>query len=269
MSTIGCDPIFQDPKQVEFYIRVAYTDLASICLFYYDFILTAGDEVKFYSHTKLSLATVLYTVIRYGFLLFITASLAVNIPGSAAFQANMTDGMCTRLNYLTVTVYIVICVAVSAFVALRIMALWSRNWFIGTILFVMGLANPTLIEVSLFYGYTAFASPWPVGGCVFLPDQDESTLYAWEVKYAPIALSAVGITYELLCLSLTLVKTWGNYRLGLATGLKSPLSVLLLRDGSLYFVVLTVLAALDIVAGVPDSKVLLPCDLAIIRMPLR
>ena len=27
------------------------------------------------------------------------------------------------------------------------MALWSRNWFIGTILFVMGLANPTLIEV--------------------------------------------------------------------------------------------------------------------------
>ena len=48
---------------------------------------------------------------------------------------------------------------------------------------------------------------------------------------APIAFSAVGIVYELLCLSLTLVKTWGYYRLGLATGLKSPLSVLLLRDG--------------------------------------
>ena len=47
----------------------------------------------------------------------------------------------------------------------------------------------------------------------------------------PIASSSISIGYEVLCLALTLAKTFGTYRKQRRTGMKTPLSKLLLREG--------------------------------------
>lgn len=49
----------------------------------------------------------------------------------------------------------------------------------------------------------------------------------------PIAASAVSIVYELLCVMLTLIKTFDTYRRGRKVGMRAPLARLLLRDGML------------------------------------
>ncbi|KAI0707077.1 hypothetical protein C8Q76DRAFT_860290 [Earliella scabrosa] len=221
----------KDTEQVEAFVQGHYTTLASICLFCYDYLLTFNDEVRLIKRARVSLATFLYLVIRYGFLYLITVGIVLDLPVSVTFQRTLTDESCTGLLRATVIINIFVFIGVSAFVALRIMALWSRNWWLGIFLFLLGLTNPTLLEASLLYGFIANAAPYPVSGCMLsLPDN--SVLGALEVTY-----------------------TYGTYKSGRSTGINTPLSTLLLRDGSLYFVVFTALAVLDIAAGLArDSQ---------------
>ena len=59
-------------------------------LLYYDCCLTFKDEVKLVKEKRFSLATVLYMVLRYGFLYLATTVIIQNVPVSESFQRRLT-----------------------------------------------------------------------------------------------------------------------------------------------------------------------------------
>ncbi|KAI0691646.1 hypothetical protein C8Q76DRAFT_803173 [Earliella scabrosa] len=226
-------------SMVQFYLPLSYRTLATICLLYYDYFLTLGDEVRLVWCRRLNLASVLYLAIRYTFLVLLTLTLFVTLPLSPTWVETLPRSRCQSLSNAYIVVQLVAFAAVSAFAALRIMALWSRNWVIGVFLFVLGLLNPTGIQQARLSTYLDFTH-----------------LTVARMVTFPLAFSVLSIAYEVLCLLLTVGKTLSSYRLGRQAGIKTPLSSMLLRDGSLYFLVVTLLALLDIIAALDrDGKV--------------
>ena len=58
---------------------------------YYDWFLTLGDEIQFLKHKQLNIATILFLVIRYGFILSNTLKVVLNIRFAPTAGLAMTD----------------------------------------------------------------------------------------------------------------------------------------------------------------------------------
>ncbi|KAI0635516.1 hypothetical protein C8Q77DRAFT_572952 [Trametes polyzona] len=225
-----------------------YTLLASTCVFYYDFLLTFPTEVRVFWRSRWNLATVSYFLIRYGFLVNITLFAISNIRFAPRSGPTLTEDSCRALLDIGVVLSLLNFVIVSAFVATRIYAIWGCNLRLAVSLFLLGLVNPNAITPTLVFQMRIVLSPWPVWGCEsYIQDYDDRFI-AFATRDLPIIVSSIGIAYELLCLTLTAYKTIGVYsRHG--SSRPAALSSLLLRDGSLYFVVMAVLSLANIVAA--------------------
>ncbi|KAI0366145.1 hypothetical protein BV20DRAFT_952893 [Pilatotrama ljubarskyi] len=174
-------------------------------------------------------------------------AMAIQIPDNTVSRYMLTDMGCQVLVEVAFAGHVIISAAVSAFVAARIMALWSRNWYLGVFLFLVGLINWSPYVQSVLVGYQSAAAPWPLQGCMAVtndPNLDE------DVTTVPAAISAVNLTYEVLCLVLTVIKTVGLRR-GLSdSGIQMHLTHLLLRDGELHRLsAMTILGVLNIASA--------------------
>ncbi|KAI0635527.1 hypothetical protein C8Q77DRAFT_1155324 [Trametes polyzona] len=241
-------------------IEPQYSLLSSACLLYYDYLLTFPSEIHLIWQSRWSKAAGFYLAIRYGALLVITLGLFHVFFPSTHSDAGMTPLSCRAVLDTVLVVNAIHFAIISAFVALRISAIWSRNRYLGVSLFLLGLVNPSVVTPMLAFGFQAVPAPRPLVACVsYLPD-DSNSLGVLLLRYFPIITSAIGIVYEGLCLLLTVIKTFSLYREQRAMGMSTKLTSLLLRDGSLYFGVLTLLAVLNIVsASIPPGS--LPTDL--------
>ncbi|TFK84171.1 hypothetical protein K466DRAFT_602229 [Polyporus arcularius HHB13444] len=251
--------VFQDPEFVGSFVTYNVSLVAAACLLYYDYFLTFADEVRVVWKAPWSLATVLFLLIRYGFIVDVTLVLLYNVRISSTSGPDVTPQSCRAMYMAATSLQLVNFSMVSLFVAVRIMSLWSRNFYLGTFLFLLGVANPSSLTQSLGFGFSWITAPWPMPACV---GSVAETNALWEliILDLPIASSAISIGYEVLCLALTVAKTVGNYREQRKIGMRTPLSELLLRDGSMYFFVMFALALFDIVAAtVPTSN--LPNDI--------
>ncbi|EIW57205.1 uncharacterized protein TRAVEDRAFT_48252 [Trametes versicolor FP-101664 SS1] len=220
--------------------------LSSAALLYYDFILTLPDEVRL-AWRRPRLATVLFLLVRYLALANMALAVIIQTPENPVARLIISDTDCQALVRAALITHILLSAAVSAFVAARIMALWSRNWYLGTILFLAGLLNWSPYVESVLVGFEMVSAPWPLEPCL-----------AWTTRQAPIelvslyipaALSAVNLAYEIVCLVLTVIKTIGLYRRPSGLVRQTRLTDLLLRDGSLYFGVMAVLGVLNILSA--------------------
>ena len=185
-------------------IQGHYTTLGSICervslrftqsiaepqlcpgLFYYDYLLTIDDEVRLIKRTKISLATLLYLVIRYGFLYLITVGIVLDLPVSDTFQRTLTDerfvGLdslstltdallsysCTALLHATVIINIFVFMAVSGMTSTASTA-FSINRFQCS---VCGTSyhGPMVTELVAWYILVLVGSykPNSTGGCEY------------------------------------------------------------------------------------------------------
>lgn len=76
------------------------------------------------------------------------------------FYCSAASRLCSCLRFAASVYYVVVINGsmisrwIIAFVAMRIMALWSRNWVIGVFLFVLGLFNPSAIQEVLMSVYS-------------------------------------------------------------------------------------------------------------------
>ncbi|OSC97694.1 hypothetical protein PYCCODRAFT_1107152 [Trametes coccinea BRFM310] len=229
-----------------------YPLLASASLLYYDHLLTFSEEVKILWCTKWSLSTVFYSVIRYGTIAVSTLSLVHNLKYGvnannlwAADSCHAFVGVIVALNMLNF-------VAVSAFVALRISAIWSHNWYLGGFLFVTGLCNPAAVPELLAFAFNSVPIPWPLAACGIPPD-DSSPLQRVTYEYFPLLVSIVNIAYEFLCFSLTALKTRALHEEQWKMGMRERLPTILICDGTIYFGVLSTLAILNIAAALVPS----------------
>ncbi|KAI9061201.1 hypothetical protein FKP32DRAFT_1576906, partial [Trametes sanguinea] len=200
---------------------------ASAGLLYYDHFLTFSDEVQILWCTKWSLSTAFYSVIRYGTIAASTLSLVHNFAygGNAAHRILVTEMLrsCHAFVGVIIALNMLNFMAVSAFVALRISAIWSRNWYLSGFLFVLGLCNPAAATELLAFVFDGVPSPWPLAACG-ISSQDSPGL-------VPLLISVVNIAYEFLCFSLTALKTRALHEEQWKMGMHKRLPTILICDG--------------------------------------
>ncbi|EIW57154.1 uncharacterized protein TRAVEDRAFT_72346 [Trametes versicolor FP-101664 SS1] len=227
-----------------------YTLLSSTCVFYYDYLLTFPTEVRVFWRRQWNLATIYYFLIRYGFLVNITLVAISSIRFTPNSGPVLSASSCGAFLYVAVALGLLNYAVVSAFVATRMYALWNCNVRVAICLFLLGLINPNAMTPTLIYQMRIVMSPWPVWGCEsYIQDYDDDFI-EFATQTLPIIVSSIGIAYELLCLLLTAHKTWSFYLSRRRSGSPTTLASLLLRDGSLYFVVMAALSLVNIVAAV-------------------
>ncbi|KAH9847226.1 hypothetical protein C2E23DRAFT_742194 [Lenzites betulinus] len=233
-----------------------YTLLASTFLFYYDYLITLPTEVRVFWTSRWNLASVYFFLIRYGFFLDITILALGNIrftPNAGLHESARTCGLLLDIGIAFSFLNFVV---VAAFVATRMYAIWGCSKRVGVLVFLLGLINPNAITPMLVFGMTRVVmSPWPVWGCEsFIQDYNDKYIAFSHLTAVPIIVSSIGIVYELLCLLMTVYKTISVYRLRRRSGHPgAALTTLLLRDGSLYFIVMAVLSLVNIVAAAIPS----------------
>ncbi|KAI0351773.1 hypothetical protein OH77DRAFT_1523889 [Trametes cingulata] len=235
-----------------------YSLLSSACVLYYDYLLTLSSEVGLVWCREWGLATAFSLMIRYGTMIVLTLGLIHNLSAPPFGSASLTPTSCEGLVDAIVILNAFNFAVISAFVAIRISALWSRNFYLGIFLFLLGLVNPVSITPLLVFGLASKPVAWPSTSCVSYVENDDSPLIPLITKYLPIATALTGMLYESLCLLLTVLKTYSLYREQRKAGLSTRFTSLLLRDGSLYFAVLSVLALLNIISASLPLDVLPP-----------
>ncbi|KAI0649492.1 hypothetical protein C8Q79DRAFT_904019, partial [Trametes meyenii] len=221
--------------------------ISALGLLYYDYIITLHTEMRLVWHSPLSFGKVFFLLIRYGFIVDMSLVLFYTVRLSPGAGPALTVMGCQALYTSATVVQLMNFASVSAFVALRIASLWSHSWPLGISLFLFGLFNPSTITnnavgltphpQAIGLGFQMNPTPWPMSACVQTLRSNAASfaLIAYVVKLCiPIAASAVSITYEFLCLSLTVFKTLGVYREQCKCGMRPTLTRLLLRDGQYY-----------------------------------
>ncbi|KAI0635528.1 hypothetical protein C8Q77DRAFT_574105 [Trametes polyzona] len=236
-------------------VEPLYLPLSSACLLYYDYLLTLPSEVFLLLQSRWNMVTWFYVGIRYGALSITTLSLL-------HYFYLTTSASCRATLDITLVLSTIHAAVMSAFVATRISAIWSRNWYLAAFLFVLGLANPSSINAWPAVAIESIPAPRPLAACISYLASDSDPKGILLFTYLPIITSAIGIVYELLCLILTVLKTFSLHREQRINRMSTQLTSLLLRDGSVYFAVLTALAVVNIiVASMPPGS--LPADIQV------
>ncbi|KAI0649539.1 hypothetical protein C8Q79DRAFT_924759 [Trametes meyenii] len=131
-------------------------------------------------------------------------------------------------------------------------AMWSRNWYLGSILFLMGLVNPSSITVLNALAYRAVPGPPNLVACVSYLGGSSISLYP------------VIIVYELTCLALTAFKTFSLWREQRSTGMSTRFTSMLLRDAAHVYVPLTRLnRVMSTLSLLNIISVLIPVDVQV------
>ncbi|RDX57141.1 hypothetical protein OH76DRAFT_18252 [Lentinus brumalis] len=229
---------------------------ASTCVFYYDYFLTVADEVRLVWGRPFNLAGAIFVYLRYAILLQASLDVISNVSITPTANMHLTADSCRLLSMVGASVTCASFILVSAFIALRLTALWSRNWYLGGTLFIMGLMNPIFLQTCAEFAFPNYVvPPWPLPPCLGKV-QPGAALQFFELDVIPIGSSALSIVYELLCLGLTAYKTYWTYRqASRIDGMRRSFAWLLLRDGSLYFAAMTILWIYEIVSAFDQLSV--------------
>ncbi|OBZ67914.1 hypothetical protein A0H81_12146 [Grifola frondosa] len=139
-------------------------------------------------------------------------------------------------------------IVVAVFSALRVYAIWNRDWRPFILVLLVGIVVPA----TNLYHY-ARSSPAaflpPLAGCGEAVNLTPEQLLRY--SSASVVLSTVthscAIATDALVLVLTWAKTFGIKRAAMSLHIKATLSTLLLRDGTLYFAILLLLNVVDLV----------------------
>ncbi|KAH9852023.1 hypothetical protein C2E23DRAFT_731504 [Lenzites betulinus] len=191
----------------------------AIALLAYDYLLTFHHEVRFVWGRKFSAATVLFVLNRYFIILLYVVDMVTQCPGVGRF-----------ITVLEVVPYIIW----ATFSSLRAYALSRRNAIIGVIIFVLSLV-PAGVNAYFFSTFTFVNLP-PPNNCAALSDITP------ELSKIHFSVTIVSRTGLMAADVLVVIVTWiSTYRLGRASHdlhIGASFGVQLLRDGTIYFVVL-------------------------------
>jgi len=202
-------------------------------------MVTFPREVEVIWKAKFKIPTFLYYIIRYLPLVETWLTLFTN-----AISAGATDSSCTGLVRLLQAISVVALVVFSVFTALRIYAIWSRNYFLFVALFLLGCFEPAANILFSAHDNQILSAPKPLNTCISFLDQKASQQV---YNTIPLATSGVKVGYEMLVFVLTVLKTFTIWRESRVLGKNLSFSGLILRDGSIYFFVIAAVSILDII----------------------
>ncbi|KAI1783013.1 hypothetical protein LXA43DRAFT_1103123 [Ganoderma leucocontextum] len=191
-------------------------------VFIYEYFITIGEEAKYFWNRKLTGASALFFLNRYVPLTFDLASYNDANPRARANLAEVAKFLFVYrlLQY----------VFWAAFAGSRAFALTNRNWIM--LLLVCGLSLVPVVVNLLPEHYGITGEILPLAGCVY----DDFT---------PLDVAKCIIVADSLLILITWFSLFGkgtfHFTFGAAT-----FAEVLLRDGTIYFIVLVVLNALHL-----------------------
>ncbi|PIL30350.1 hypothetical protein GSI_07535 [Ganoderma sinense ZZ0214-1] len=197
-----------------------YTGYATLALIVYEYLITVGAEVELFWRRKITGASILFLTNRY-LVLFYNLSLLRDLwPFTLSLHRQSCGQWANGTRAVEILCYV-------PWGALRVFALTNRNWFVALIVFLLSMA-PVAVNFADFRWSTISIDP--VWGC----GQDVAESPALSTSRTSLIAS------DLVVIVVTWLATYKTTRLARVAGHKSrmTLSVLLLRDGMIYFIVL-------------------------------
>lgn len=237
-----------------------YISHAAAALYCFDYLITFNDEVECVWRRRFSGATVLFAVNRYAMLAASAVNLVQIVPWSLEpelYRPPMTTESACLSFVLTVDVCMLLAtLAYACFASLRMFALYGMNKGVFALVFIIGLLSP-IIQVCLMLNTNASSGfvAQPVAPlCLKQGLTDEAYILLMMVRGSTLG-------FELLLLILTWCKTFCRWSM-LKMTTQSPLTTMLLRDGTMYFGVISIAAALNLggIANVYSGR---PIELAL------
>ncbi|TCD60385.1 hypothetical protein EIP91_010238 [Steccherinum ochraceum] len=229
-----CGALAQDAKNFNETPIGDLSSYAATTLLFYDYFLTFSSEVKCVWRAKLSGATFIFLI----HISWRTQSrdIADHVGGSLLkLQAPLTFST----------------VRFAIFTALRLYAIWSRNRFVFLFVMAVSLVSPA-VDIYYYALVPITAAPTPLIGC------GEITNFSKRRSTFPPSCSfklfspTSAILANVVVLVLTWLKTAGILRSLKTLKVKTSMGLLLLRDGSIYFILL---CALNVLLALPCPHV--------------
>ncbi|THU76859.1 hypothetical protein K435DRAFT_974240 [Dendrothele bispora CBS 962.96] len=209
----------------------SYTELVSFVILYYDYFLTFRGEVEyFWKRPSRSLAAILFYLIRY-------LPLFGNVPILVVrFWSDQNDTSCQAKEYYNQYFLAIVQLIISVLFVIRVNALYGYNKkllalliFAVSAMVINGAVQWVLSKDTIGVDVTNAKAVGIDVNCLqsYTTSQGNHFVYMWT------GIVAV----DFLVFGLTLYKTIPLQRLGTCTG--SDLWLVIMRDGALYFGIIT------------------------------
>ncbi|RPD78572.1 hypothetical protein L226DRAFT_610463 [Lentinus tigrinus ALCF2SS1-7] len=232
--TIEIYGIVQDEK---------YVYSASTAVLVYDILLTMDREVKLFWTGQFSGATIVYVAVR-------SMGLLVNILGFGTHIPTLDQKSCDAVTKAWDALEALEYLPSAVFSGMRAFAL-TRRWYWGALIFVLAL-SPVAVNLTDLIIYT-FGAAWPVIGC-YMATRPMKT---WIHTLVLVLSRAPLITADILLIIITLRTLRygsGAFLNAVRVRKRRSLSDVMLWNGMLYFVAITILNILVLVLNVGGTE---------------
>ncbi|KAI0783711.1 hypothetical protein C8Q75DRAFT_833280 [Abortiporus biennis] len=250
-NTTGPGGIEFTPQEIyDLYNRLQienYCILASSVLLFFDTILTFPKEVQRIWRRRFTGATFIYALTRY-----VNVAERITLVVSLFVQPALgNDAPCVPVLRIDDILNDLNLAAVGAFTALRLFGIYGMAWSLLMLIVIIWAARITLtVYTQVSYTPVSFGPPlWGCGGAFNISDD---LLYRFDTISNALMLAS-----DVLLIVLTWVKTWSVRRSSAKFGFKTPLATLLLRDGTVYFVIILVIQIFAIISSQVGSGFIL------------
>ncbi|KAI0331745.1 hypothetical protein GY45DRAFT_1335978 [Cubamyces sp. BRFM 1775] len=210
-------PVLRD-ADISFFISCAATALA-----FYEYLITIRLEVQQIWKRDASGATILFVMTRY-FMLLDRVFVVIGLYPIGDV------GSCSAVLWLHASTTSILIAVMSAIAAIRIFALWNRDYVLLIIVMLTGVF-PAFANLFLRSASTVYIVPTKFYTC----------------QYAPTAVTAQSYKAYGIVVVLTWLKTYRVYALTRRIRFRTDYSTLILRDGAVYFLATCVLNFVAIV----------------------
>ncbi|KAI0754201.1 hypothetical protein C8Q80DRAFT_1137519 [Daedaleopsis nitida] len=213
-----------------------YCIIASSVILFADALFTLTDEIHRIWRRKFTGATLILLITRWVAVAErIVLVISVVLP-------TVEDKVCVPVLRLDDTLTDITYLMFGLFVMLRIRGVWGDTWIpVALVALLMPIRPIISVYIQTHYLPIAFGAPlYGCGSAIFLdrPVYERLTIVS---KATSIAIDAAAVF-------LTWYKTYGIKRESRRLGLNTPYATLLLRDGTLYFLIILLVQLLGIVS---------------------
>jgi len=226
------------PSQVYEFAFVCCS-IAAVALLIWDHCISLGLEVRRIWSRKLSGSTVLYACLRYG-----TLFEKITVLFLASWY--LTPHGCDIAVRVQIFPMIVRTIGYGMFSSLRALALSDRNWYLAITVFLLCL--PSAITPAYVYAHQDSPAVDPYG-C-------QLTYIASATVHDRLRIGGIiaDVLSETIVIAVTVSRTFGmrNNEIPFAGKKQPSLALLLLRDGTIYFLALLVLSLADMLVLIFD-----------------
>ncbi|KAH8082846.1 hypothetical protein BXZ70DRAFT_1012254 [Cristinia sonorae] len=222
-----------------------YCIVASSALLFFDFSITFTREVKRIWHRRVTGATVVFILTRYSVLAERIVLLTTLFIHTLSDDRYSTSAPCVPVLRVDDTLTDLSYLSIGAFTALRLYGIYHEYW-------------PPALVISIWLARVGIAIP-PTGPEV----SNNRKIFNNRTKCMNVATrlnsasNALVLSADTLLLALTWVKTYRIQKTSIRLGLRAPLSMLLLRDGTVYFAAILFMQIFAIVSSEVGSSFVL------------